>query len=68
MATVGRTIKLPTLDEIPDDCPPKTREFLENVLMLLDIAYGRQGKGTNTRFVSIQDLVNAGVVADGVIK
>jgi hypothetical protein len=68
MATVGRAVKLPALGDIPADCPPQTRELLENLLLTLDIAYGRVGKGTNTRFVTIQDLVNAGVVADGVIK
>lgn len=68
MPTVGRAIKLPTFGEIPASVDRATAEMLNDIVMLLDIAYGRQGKGTNSRFVTIQDLVNAGLVADGVIK
>lgn len=68
MGSVGRAVKLPSLGEIPASVDADTANLFNDIIMLLDIAYGRQGKGTNTRFVTIQDLVNAGVVADGVIK
>lgn len=68
MSNIGRPIRYPTLGDIPPEVIGEHRRLLEDMIMLLDLAYGRQGKGTNARFVTIADLVAAGVVADGVIK
>lgn len=69
MADIGRTPTITTLGELPKsvDQVPGLREWLENLAAAVDIREGRVGKGTNTRFVTIQDLVTAGVVPDGKI-
>lgn len=61
------TIRIAELPELPPDLPPNLREWCEAVESQLQIFRGLIGKGTNTRFTTIQDLVTAGVVADGVI-
>lgn len=68
MTSVGRKIKPPTIEDLPEDLDPRLREILEGIIYSLDLREGRVAKETNTRFVNIQDLVDAGVVADGVIK
>jgi hypothetical protein len=68
MADIGRKIRPPSLEDIPADCPEGLRPLIEQLIYAIDLREGRVGKGTNTRFVTIQDLVDAAVVADGVIK
>lgn len=68
MPTIGRTVKPLSIDDIPADMEPRMREVLEAIIYAIDLREGRVAKGTNSRFVTIQDLVAAGVVADGVIK
>lgn len=68
MADLGRTPKIPTLGDIPPDVSPALRELLENIILSIDIREGRVGRGTNSRFVTIQDLVAAGVIAEGDIE
>lgn len=58
----------PPLADVPKDVSPDLAELLGQMIATHDIREGRTAKGTNSRFVTIQDLVNAGVVADGVIK
>lgn len=67
MSDVGRKIKPTTLGELPPDMDPRVREVLEAIMYALDLREGRIAAGTNSRFVTIQDLVDAGVVADKVI-
>lgn len=68
MTTPDRTIKVPSIEQIPPDASAEMRAVLESIIQSLDTREGRIAKNTNSRFVTIQDLVNAGVVADGVIK
>lgn len=68
MADIGRKIKPTTLGELPPDLDPRLKEYLEALAYALDLREGRVAAGTNSRFVTIQDLVDAGVVTDGVIK
>lgn len=68
MADLQRPVKIPSLGDIPPDTPPALRDLLESLILSIDIREGRVGKGTNSRFVTIQDLVDAGVVQDGVIR
>lgn len=68
MPSIGRTIKVPALDEIPSGLDPKLQALLEGIIYALDVREGRVAKETNSRFVTIQDLVDAGVINDGDIK
>lgn len=68
MPSIGRIVKPISIDDIPADLDPRLREILENVIYSMDLREGRVAKGTNSRFVTIQDLVSAGLIADGVIK
>ena len=68
MPSIGRTIKVPSLDEIPPGLDPQLQALLEAIIYAIDVREGRVAKGTNSRFVTIQDLVDAGVVNDGVIE
>lgn len=60
-----REVKVPPLPDVPDDVPPSVRAFLEAVKQSLEIREGRIASGTNSRFVTIKDLVDAGVIAQG---
>lgn len=62
------TVRFPELPALPDNTPPNLREWCEAVEGQLGIMRGIIAPGTNTRFVTIQDLVNAALVADGVIR
>ena len=68
MPSPGRTIKVPSIQDLPENLDPVLREVLEQIVNALDVREGRVAKGTNSRFTTIQDLVTAGVVADGVLK
>jgi len=68
MAGLGRKLVMPALGDIPADTPPQLRKLLEDIIYALDVREGRVAKGTNSRFVTIQDLVEAGVIADGDIE
>lgn len=63
-----REIKPPALDDLPDDFDPRIRGVLEQIIYAIDLREGRVARGSNTRFVTIQDLVDAGVVQDGEIE
>lgn len=63
----GRKIVPPQFSGIPEDFDPRLRGILEELQQALDLREGRIAPGTNTRFVTIGDLVDAGVVADGVL-
>lgn len=63
-----RAIKVPELPELGADVPQAVRDWCHTADQMLGIAFGRVAAGTNTRFVTIQDLVDAGVVPDGLIK
>jgi hypothetical protein len=65
MPSIGRAIKVPSLEDLPQNVDPQLRTFLEALIYAIDIREGRIAPGTNTRFVTIQDLVDAGVVSDG---
>jgi len=65
MPSLGRKVQPPLLPEIPADLEPRLRAILEALYEEIDLREGRQAKGTNSRFVSIEDLVDAGVIADG---
>jgi hypothetical protein len=62
-----RKIITPAIPDIPEDTPKPLRDVLEAMKQWIDIREGRAAKGTNARSVSIQDLVDAGVVPDGKI-
>ena len=68
MTDVGRKIKVPVPGDLPNDIPKGLRDVLENIIHALDMREGRVAKGTNTRFVTIQDLVDAGLISDGDIE
>jgi hypothetical protein len=65
---VARTLNPPSIGDIPPDTPPALRQLLEDLIYAMQLREGRVGAGTNSRFVTIQDLVDAGVVVDGKIK
>lgn len=65
MTTIGREIIPPSLEDLPKDIDPKLRSLLEALIYTIDIREGRVARGTNTRFVTIQDLVDAGLINDG---
>lgn len=60
-----RAIKFPELPELPADLDPSLREWAQVVEQQLNLMRGNIAAGTNTRFVTIQDLVDAAVIADG---
>lgn len=66
--TPNRPIKISSFDSIPDSVDKPLRDLLEQIIHHIDLREGRIAPGTNTRFVSIQDLVDAGVVPDGTIE
>ncbi|MDH4172137.1 MAG: hypothetical protein OEW90_04985 [Betaproteobacteria bacterium] len=68
MPSIGRKIKVPALGDIPPDTPKPMRDLLESIIYSLDVREGRVAARTNSRFVTIQDLVDAAVVNDGVIE
>lgn len=63
-----KQVKPPQLPGLPDTLDPQLRAYLETLELKCQIYEGTIAKLTNSRFVTIQDLVSAGVVADGVIK
>lgn len=63
-----RKILTPAIPDIPPDTPKPVRDALEALKQTADIREGRAARGANARFVTIQDLVDAGIVADGVLK
>lgn len=67
MPNIGRKINPPQLPDIPADLDPVLRDILEAYRQGMDLREGRLSPNTNSRFVTIQDLVDAGIVADGVI-
>ena len=60
-----RRVDPPILIEVPPDVEKGLRELLEGMRQTIDLREGRLGKGTNSRFVTIQDLIDAGVIAEG---
>jgi hypothetical protein len=68
MPSIGRKILVPALSDIPPDTPPQLRKLLEQIIYTLDVREGRVAKGTNSRFVTIQDLVDGAVISDGDIE
>lgn len=66
MAT-ARAIKPLSLDDIPADLEPRLRELLEQLIYAADLREGRVARGTNSRFVTIKDLIDAGVIVNGQI-
>jgi len=68
MPSIGRKVPPPLLPDIPEDLDPRLRGILEALYEEIDLREGRQAKGTNSRFVTIEDLVEAGVIADGDIE
>lgn len=65
---MSRRIRIPELPELPPDTPAALREWCEAVDQILSIFRGTVAQGTNTRFVTIQDLIDAGVIAEGDIE
>lgn len=65
---MDRPVKLPELPELPADLPAGLKDWCEAVEQRLRIMQGQVAKETNSRSVTIHDLVAAGLVADGVIK
>lgn len=63
-----RKITPPSFSDIPKDFDPRLVSILQELQAAIDLREGRIAQGTNTRFVTIQDLVDAAVVADGVIE
>lgn len=59
------TVRTPTLGDVPKGIDPALKDLLERIILLLDIREGRVAKGTKSRFVTIQDLIDAGVISDG---
>lgn len=64
----GRKIKVPALGDIPKNVDPALRDVLQSIIDAIDLREGRTSPGSNTRFVTIQDLVDAGVITDGQIR
>lgn len=67
MPNVGRRIKPPAMKDIPAGIDPKLVPLLEAIIGHVNLREGFSSPRTNSRFVTIQDLVDAGVVADGKI-
>lgn len=59
------SVKIPEPPQLPDDLPPALREWCENAELALAILRGTRGKGTNSRAVTVQDLINVGLINDG---
>lgn len=59
------TIRIPELPDLPDDLPIELRKWCEAVEQQLQIFRGVVAAGTNTRFVTIADLIAAGVINEG---
>jgi hypothetical protein len=58
----GRSIKVPSLGDIPPDTPPALRDLLEAIIQTLDIREGRVANESNARFVTKKELIDALVV------
>lgn len=63
-----KKIITPAVPDVPAALEKPLRDVLEALKQTADIREGRAAKGRNARFVTIQDLVDAGIVADGVLK
>lgn len=66
MPNVGRRIKPPSMKDIAG-VDPKLLPALQAIIDWVNLREGFSSPQTNSRFVTIQDLVDAGVVADGKI-
>lgn len=68
---MARRITTPGIPDIPTGMEQPQRGILEAMKSTIDLREGRLQKVTaaqrNSRFVTIQDLIDAGLVADGVI-
>lgn len=67
MTSLGRPLTMPEVGDLPLDMDPHLRSVLEAIIQTIDIREGRQLKGKNVRFVTIQDLIDAGLIVDGAI-
>lgn len=65
---MARRIKPINVQQIPKDCPPWLKRMLEEMIYNQQLREGQIAPGTNSRFVTIQDLVDAGIVPDGGIE
>lgn len=68
MSGLGRPLTMPELGEVPPGTEPALKSLVENIVQTIEIREGRTLRGKNTRFVTIQDLIDAGVVVEGVIE
>lgn len=64
---MDKPVSYPDFPEIPVGTPAPLVEWCRAVEDQLRIALGRVAVNTNSRMVTVHDLVKAGVVADGVI-
>lgn len=62
---MAEKLKPPHINDIPRDFDPRLREILEQLREYIDFREGQIAKGTKSRFVTIQDLIDAGVIAEG---
>jgi len=65
MTDIDRKVKTPLLADIPPDFDPRLITILRALQESVDLREGRTAKGTNSRFVTIQDLIDAGVINEG---
>lgn len=65
MTDIGRKIKPPVLPDIPQDIDPRLIKQFQGLRDAIDLREGRVASGKNARFVTIQDLIDAGVINDG---
>jgi hypothetical protein len=65
LTDIGRKISPAILSDIPPDFDPRLVKILESLREAIDLREGRIAPGKNARFVTIQDLVDANVIADG---
>jgi len=63
--TVATVPALPDVSEAP--APAEVANALRSIKTTIEVREGVIASGTNSRFVTIQDLIDAGVIADGVI-
>lgn len=60
------TVTVPPIPPIPlNASPQELREILVAMKAAIEIREGRIGAGTNSRFPTLQDLIDAAVIAAG---
>lgn len=65
---MDRPVKMPSMPALPANLDPALRDWCQSVEMILQIQLGLVAKNTNSRFVTIHDLVATGIVPDGVLE